>query len=111
MTLVRGLVEVEHLLVDGDLVLRRHALEPRPDHLVDVAHRFQHALAHVPLGVIVPQLDRLAFTSRGAARHRRSTRCSTGEDDFSLDGGIATAVEHFPGVHFNDGGHVVRGVK
>src|SRR6266704_1776193 len=57
VTLVGGAVEVEHRVVQRDLLLGRHALEPRADHLVYVLHRLEYALAAEPLLIAVAQLE------------------------------------------------------
>src|SRR5713101_8415123 len=105
MTLVGGAVEVEHRVVHRYLLLGRHTLEPRTDHLVHVLHRLEHALAAEPLLIAVAQLDRFVLAGGGAARHGRPSGRAAREGDVRLDDRVAPAVENLARAYRDDRAH------
>src|SRR6267143_5407029 len=105
MALVGRAVEVEHGVVDRNLVVGRHPLEPRPDHLVDVLHRLEDTLAPEALLIAVTQLDRLVLPGRRAAGHGGPARGAARQSDVGLDRRVAPAVEDFARVDRNDRAH------
>ena len=103
--LVRRAVEIDHGLVDLDLLLGRHVAERLEDFAVDGLDRLQHALAEIARLVAVAQLDRLMRAGGGARRHRRAAHRAVLQHHVDLDGGIAAAVENFAADDVDDGGH------
>ncbi|MNX46846.1 hypothetical protein D3C86_773940 [compost metagenome] len=105
--LVGGAVQLEHRLVDGDLVEGVHAGEFVGDHFVDVVDGAQDALAVVPIGlVLVAHLDGFVGAGGGAGGNGRAAARSAGQDDVDLDGGIAAGVEDLAGIDvFNERRH------
>ena len=87
--LVRGAVQRQHRLVDGDLVERVHAEQLFGDLVVDVLDGLQHALAAVAALVAVAQLKRLVHAGGCAGRHRRPPHHIVFQPDLHLNGGVA----------------------
>ena len=103
--LVRRAVELDHDLVDLDLLLDRHAAERLEDLAVDGVDRLLHALAEIARLVAVAQFDRLMGAGRGARRHRGAADRAVFQHHIDLDGRIAAAVENFAADDVDDGGH------
>src|SRR6185369_1080769 len=95
--LVRGAVEVEHLLVDEALLARVVADQLVDDAVGDVGDRGEHALAAVPLGVAVAQLDRLERAGRRAGRDRGPRDRAVVESNLDFYGRVAPRVKDLPG--------------
>ena len=91
---------------DRDLILRRHPLEPRADHLVYVFHGLEHALAAEALLVAVAQLDRFVLAGGRPTRHRRAPRRAARQRDVRFDRRVAPAVENLARVYRYDRAHV-----
>ena len=92
--LVGRAVEFQHGVVDQPLIVGVHALQGRRDDLVDVLHGLQHALAAVAL-VSVAQFQGLVAAGAGPAGHDGAASVAALQQHFGLDGGVATAVQHF----------------
>ena len=92
-------VEGDHGLVDADLIGNVHADDGRGDHLIDVLHGVQHALAQVAALVAVAELEGLVLTRRCAARNGCTTECTGYGTNFDLNGRIASRVEDLPCVN------------
>ena len=89
----------------ADWLDRAAALQPRTEHLIDVADRLGHAFAPITLRVTIAQLDRLMLAGGGTARHRRPSPRAAREDHLGLHRRVSAAVQNFPGVHFDDRRH------
>src|SRR2546430_16391332 len=89
-------------VVHRDLLLGRHALEPRADHLVHVLHRLEHALAAEPLVIAVAQLDRFVLPGGGATRHGGPSGRAARKGNVRLDGRVAPTVEDLARAHRDD---------
>ena len=70
--LVRGAVELDHGLVDGDLLFGIHAADGVEDLVVDRIDGLEHALAEIDRLVAVAQLDRLVRAGGGAGGNGRA---------------------------------------
>ena len=103
--LVRRAVEIDHDLVDQDLLLDRHVAERLEDLAVDGLDRLLHALAEIARLVAVAQFDRLMRAGGSARRHRRAAQRAVLQHHIDLDGGIAAAIENFAADDVDDGGH------
>ena len=103
--LVRRAVELDHDLVDLDLLLGVHAAERVEDLAVDGVDRLLHALAEIARLVAVAQFDRLMGAGGGARRHRRAAHRAVFQHHIDLDRGIAAAIENFAADDVDDGGH------
>ena len=103
-----GAVELDHGLVERELVLGLHAGQRLEDLAVDRLDRLEHALAAVALLVAVAQLDRLVGAGGGAGRHRGAPEDAGFQHDVHLDGGIAAGIEDFTGDDIGDFGHGKR---
>mmetsp|Transcript_132950 Transcript_132950/g.425532 ORF Transcript_132950/g.425532 Transcript_132950/m.425532 type:complete len:522 (+) Transcript_132950:333-1898(+) len=91
--LVLGAIELlDHQLVDARLVRHIHANQLRADNIVNVCDRLEHALAHQPALVIVPQLEGLVDAGGGTTGHCRAEKLRLGTE-INLDGRIAAGVE------------------
>src|SRR5204863_8541838 len=105
MAFVRCAVEIEHRVIDRDLIFGGHALEARRDHFVHVLHRLEYAFAAEALGVAVAQLHRLVLARRGATRHRRGAARAAGQCDVGFDRGIASGIENLARVDRDHSAH------
>src|SRR6478735_1812834 len=103
--LVRRTVELDHGLVDLDLVFGRAVGERLEDLAIDGLDRLAHALAEIARLVSIAQFDRLMRAGRGARRHRRAAHRTILQHDIDLDGGVAAAVQDFAADDVDDGGH------
>ena len=103
--LVRRAVELDHPLVDRDLVQRVHADQLVGDLFVDVGDGLLHALAQVVRLVAVAQLPGFVHAGAGAAGHGGRADRVVVERDIDFDGRIAAAIENLPGVNINDHAH------
>ena len=104
--LVRRAVEIDHDLVDLDLLLDGLIAQRLEDFAVDGLDRLLHALAEIALLVAVPQFDRLMRAGRGARGHRRAADRAVFQHHIDFNRGIATAIENFTANDVDDGGHV-----
>ncbi len=95
MTLVGCAVQIEHRVVDRDLIFGREALEPRADHLVHVLDRLEHAFAAEALGIAVAQLDGFVLAGGRATGHSGRADGATRESDVRFNRGIAATIEDF----------------
>ena len=103
--LVGRAVELDHGLVDLDLLLGVHAAERVENLAIDGLDRLPHALAEIARLVAVAQLNRLMRAGGGARRHRRAAHRAVFQHHIDLDGGIAAAVKNFAADDVDDGGH------
>ncbi len=102
---VRRAIELDHPLVDGDLVERIHAHKLVSDFFVDVVDGFQHALAQKVRLVAVAQLPGLMHTGAGAAGNGGRANRVIVQSYIDLDGRIAAAIENLPGVDIDNHAH------
>ena len=102
--LVRRAVELDHRLVDVDLVLGFHAADRLEDLAVDGLDRLLDALAEIARAAVA-QFDRLMRAGRGAGRNRGAAHRAVLEHDVDLDGRVAAAVQNFAADDVDDGGH------
>ena len=103
--LVRRAVEIDHDLVDLDLLLDRPVAQRLEDFAVDGFDRLLHALAEIARLVAVAQFDRLMRAGGGAGGHRGAADRAVLQHHIDLDGGIAAAIENFAADDVDDGGH------
>ena len=103
--LVGRAVEIDHDLVDLDLLLDRHVAQRLEDFAVDGFDRLLHALAEIARLVAVAQFHRLMRAGGGARRHRRAADRAVFQHHIDLDRGIAAAIENFAADDVDDGGH------
>jgi len=89
-----GAIQLEHGLVDADLVGDVEAIERGGDALLDVLDRVAYPLAAEPRLVVVAKLHRLVLAGAGAAGYRRAPHRAGGEYDVGFDGRVAAAVEN-----------------
>ena len=109
LVLVVGAVEVTEDLVELHLVCSGEADDGGGENLFDVADGLENALAEEALLVAIAELDGLALARGGA----RGDGCATGrarqKGDIDLNGGVATGVENFARLDFDDGHVEVSG--
>ncbi len=86
--LVVGPVELEHGVIDGDLVGRIHAEDGVRDLAVHGIHGLEHGLAEIAALVAVPELQRFARAGRGTRWHGSAAGGTRGEADIDLDVGL-----------------------
>ena len=91
-----GAVELDHRLVDADLIGYVHADDGGCDHLVHVPHGFLHALAQIAALVAVAQFERLVLAGRGTARNGCAAEGAGYGTNFDLHGRITSRIEDFP---------------
>ena len=103
--LVGRAVEIDHDLVDLDLLFDRHVGQRLEDLAVDGGDRLLHALAEIARLVAVAQFDCLMRAGGGARRHRRAAHRAVFQHHIDLNGGIAAAIENFAADDVDDGGH------
>jgi hypothetical protein len=103
--LVGRAVQLDHEVVELDLVGRVHAAEGVEDFALDVVDGVQHALATEAQLVAVAQLHRLVGAGAGPRGDDGAAARAIIQHDLGLDGGIAAAVEHLAGDDVGDGGH------
>ena len=106
--LVRRAVEIDHDLVDLDLLLDGLIAQRLEDFAVDGLDRLLHALAEIALVVAVAQFDRLMRAGGGARWHRRTADRAVFQHHIDFNGGIAPAIENFAANDVDDGGHVLN---
>ncbi len=111
-----GPVELEHGVVDADLIGRIGADEGGGDDPLHIADCGEDALAEVALLAIdalgqrlgrkgaVAELERFVLARGGAGRHGGAAERAVGETDVDLDGRIAARVDDFTGGDGGDGG-------
>ena len=102
--LVRRAVELDHRLVDVDLVFGFHAADRLEQFAIDGLDGLEHALAEIA-GAAVAQFDGLVGAGREHRRHRGAAHRAVFEHDIDLDGRVATAVQDFTPDNVDDGGH------
>ena len=105
LCLVGRAVQLDHRLIDGDLVLGLHAGQRIKDIAVDGRHRLGDALAHVTGLVAIAQFHRLMGAGRGAGGYRRASHRTVFQHHVNLHRRIAAAVQDFAGGDVDDGGH------
>ena len=93
-----------------DVALLEHldAFEQIGDLAVDVANGGRHALAAIA-STAVAQLDCFVLAGGRPGGHRGAAAGPAVEDDFHLDGGVATRVEDFTADDADDVAHVLHG--
>ena len=89
-----GAVEVEHGLVDGNLIKRAHAYEGCGDGTVDVGYGFEDTLAHVAGLVAVAEFEGFVNASRCAGGNRCATECARFQNYVYFYCGVAARVEY-----------------
>ena len=103
--LVGRAVQLDHRLVDLDLVEDVHAGDGVEDLALDIADGLEHALAAVAGLVAVAQFHRLMRAGRGAGGDDGVAARAAVEHHLGLDGRVAAGVEDFTGDDVGDGGH------
>jgi hypothetical protein len=89
--LVRGTIEVDHRLIDAELVERVEALDLVEDRGVDVLDCLGHALAEILLAAVA-QLHGLMRAGGSARGHGGAAKAAIIEHHIDFDGRIAAAV-------------------
>ncbi len=102
--LVGRAVQLDHGLIDGDLVEGVHAFDFAGDQRVDVVDGVKDALAQIGLAAIA-QFHRLVRAGRGAGRNGGAAEAAIVENDVDLDCGIAAAVKNLTADDVNDSRH------
>ncbi len=103
--LVWGAIELDHDLVDGNLLFRIHAADGVQDLVVDCVDSLEHPLAEINRLVAVAEFDCLVSARRGAGRNRGAAHGAVFEGDVHFDGGIASAIEDLAGENVDDRCH------
>ena len=106
VTLVGCAVEIEHRVVDRDLIFGREALEPRADHFVHVLDRLEHAFAAEAFGIAIAQLHGFVLAGGRATGHGGRADGATREGDVRFNCGVAATIEDFARVDGDDGAHL-----
>lgn len=102
---VRRAVELDHFVVDFDLVKRIVSDDFRSDNGIDVLYRFQNAFAQVTAFVSVTKLNRFVRAC-GSAGWNDSMAFSAGfQLNFDFDSRIAAGVEDFARVYVSNDRH------
>ena len=109
--LVRRAVQLQHPLVDRDLVHRIQAHELVGNLVVDIGDGGLHALAKKVRFVAVAELPRLVGAGAGTAGHGGGADRVVVQRDIDLDGGIAATIQNLPGVDINDHAHGVAAFR
>ena len=103
---VRGAVEIDHGLVDLNLLLGLHAADGVENLTVDRLDSLLHALAEIPALVAIAQFDSF-MCARGSARgNGGAAQRTVFQHHIDLNGRIAAAVQNFAADDVDDGGHV-----
>ncbi len=102
--LVGGAVEVEHPLVDADLVEGVHLDQFGSDLIVDVLDRLEHPFTEVLRLVAVAEFKGLVDARARPAGHAGAAEGAVFEGHVHLDGGVSAAIEDLPGVDIDDRG-------
>src|SRR5690606_2914116 len=108
--LVRRAIELDHGLVDLDLVFGIEAADGFEDLAVDGGDGVLDALAEVALAAVA-QFDGLMRASRGARGNGRAAETAIFEVHVHFDGGIAAAVENLAADDVDDSSHGYRPVS
>ena len=125
LRLVLGAIDLDHQVVDADLVAGVGADEDGSDDGLHVADGGEHALAEEAglavdaLGqgfggdIGVAELVGLVFAGGGAGGNGSAAEGAVGETDVHLDGGITAGVDDLAGADAGDGGvaHVVMKLR
>ena len=98
-------VQIDHDLVDPDLLLDSHIVERFEDFAVHGRDRLLYAFAEVARLVAVTELNGLMRPGGGAGRHRRAPYRSVSQDHVDLHGGVAAAIENFAADDLDDCSH------
>ena len=107
--LVGGAVQLDHGLVDGDLVQNVHADQALSDLGVHVLHSVLNALAHVTALVAVTQLAGLIDTGGSAGGNGGTAHGAVLQVHLDLNGGVAAAVQDLTAQDVNDLDHLLHG--
>ena len=98
---VGSAVQVEHHLIDELLVGGIDTDQCRCENLVDIGNGPRYALSAEAVSTI-SKLHGFERPCRRTAGNRRPTKATASKTDFSLHGGVPTAVEDFTGPDFAD---------
>ncbi len=90
-----GAVELEHLLIDGDLVEGAHSFESLGDGAVYVGNSLENAFTHVAALVAVAELESFVDAGGGTRGNGSAATRTAFEDYVNFNSGIAAGVEHF----------------
>src|SRR5262249_19770069 len=110
LPLVARAIEVDHLLVNRDLLQSVEASERILQCVVDVADGGEHTLAAVTSLVAVTQLHGLVGAGGGTRRHDRGPLSPAQQRDRHLHRRIAARVEHLSSRDALDDSGIVQGV-
>ena len=102
---VFGAVEVDHGLVDFDLVFGIQAGQGVVNFVVDVFNRFQNAFSAVAFFVAVTELYGFMHAGRRAGRNRRAAESAALQDNFRFNRRIAAGVKNLAGMNINNCTH------
>ena len=102
--LVGRAVELDHHLVERDLLVGFVTAECIAKFAVDGIDRLGHALAHVAVAAVA-QFNGFVCTGGSARRNRRTADRAIIKMHIHLDGGIAAAVENFAADDIDNDGH------
>ena len=103
--LVGRAVQLDHRLVDGNLLLGIEAADGVQYLALDVGDGLPHALAAIAPLVAIPQLHGLVRAGRCARGHRRAAFGTRFQEHIHFHSGVAPAVQNFAGDDIGDGAH------
>ena len=107
----RGAVQLEHGVVDQHLVGGIQTFDSGSQHFVDVFDRFEGALAEIALFVAVTEFQRFALAGGRTGGNDCTTLDTIVQQHFHFHGGVATAVQNFSSMNFNDFCHTFSPFK
>jgi len=102
--LVRRAVQLDHQIVDLDLVLGLETADCVEDLGIDGLDGLLDALAEIAAAAVT-QFDGFMRAGRSTRRNGRTAHAAVFEIDIDLDGRIAAAVENFAADNVGDGSH------
>ena len=104
--LVRRAVQLDHHVVDEQLILDIRTGQGITDFAVHGVDGGQHALAQIARIVAVAQFDGLVRPGRGPRRDGGAAEHARFQGHVHFHGGIAAGIEDFTGEYVDDGSHV-----
>ena len=106
--LVGGTVQLDHSLIDGDLIQNVHADQALSDLSIDILHGSLAALAQVAGLVAVTQLAGLVDAGGSAGGNGSAAHGTVFQINLDLDGGVAAAVQDLATQNVNNFDHLLH---
>src|SRR5262249_32985847 len=97
--LVRRAVEIDHGVIDVELIGSGHLQQMRSNDVIDILDGLEDALAEIAFLVAVAQLAGLVGAGAGARGDGGPANGPVGQGDFDFERRVAAAVEDFAGVN------------